>query len=227
MTFVLIHGAGSDGWYWHLVEERLRSRGHETEAPDLPVGDESAGLAEYAQTVVTAAAGRPGVVLVAQSLGGFTAPLVAERLDARLLVMLNAMTPFPGESPGEWWASTEWAGTIPETDEQIADVFLHDVPQEVAAESARHAVSQSGGPFGKPWPLKEWPDVSTRFLAGRDDRFFPLGFQQRVARERLGTGVDDVPGGHLVALSRPDELTDRLESYARAADEAPRLRFRR
>jgi hypothetical protein len=50
-------------------------------------------------------------------------------------------------------------------------------------------------------------------VAGRDDRLFPLEFQRRVARERLGTDVDVVPGGHLVALSRPAELTERLSQY--------------
>jgi len=25
-TFVLIHGAGDVGWYWHLVEAELRAR---------------------------------------------------------------------------------------------------------------------------------------------------------------------------------------------------------
>ena len=33
------------------------------------------------------------------------------------------------------------------------------------------------------------------------------------AGERLGTEVDSVPGGHLVALSRPAELTDQLTRY--------------
>jgi pimeloyl-ACP methyl ester carboxylesterase len=50
-------------------------------------------------------------------------------------------------------------------------------------------------------------------ITGRDDRFFPLEFQQRVARERLGLEPDIVPGGHLVALSHPIELVDRIESY--------------
>ena len=29
-TFVLIHGAGDVGWYWHLVEGELRDDGHDT-----------------------------------------------------------------------------------------------------------------------------------------------------------------------------------------------------
>lgn len=225
-TFVMIHGAGSDGWYWHRVEPLLRRRGHDVVAPDLPVGDDRAGLAEYARVVCDAAAGKGDVVLVAQSLAGFTAPLVVDTLGARLLVMVNAMTPYPGESPGEWWANTGWDGTIPETDEAVRAVFLHDLPDDVAAESALHAVPQSGTPFEKPWPLQEWPDVPTSLLAGRDDRFFPLDFQRRVARERLDVGVDAIEGGHLVALARPAEMVDRLVSYAAAPQAAPRPRFR-
>ena len=67
--------------------------------------------------------------------------------------------------------------------------------------------------YGPTAPLDRWPDVPTRVLTGRDDRFFPLEFQRRVAAERLGLAVDEVPGGHLVALSRPAELADRLVAY--------------
>src|SRR5215472_7162847 len=84
-VFVLIHGAADVGWYWHLVERELRARGHETTAPDLPCEDDAAGLAEYADTVARAAGRLRGsdLVVVAQSFGGFTAPLVAARLRAR------------------------------------------------------------------------------------------------------------------------------------------------
>ena len=51
-TFVLIHGSGDVGWYWHLVEAELRSGGHDTVAPDLPCDDDSAGLSEYVDAVV-------------------------------------------------------------------------------------------------------------------------------------------------------------------------------
>jgi len=77
-TFALIHGGGDVGWYWHLVEQELRQRGHEPVAPDLPCDDDSAGLPEYADTIVEAIGERGDVVVVAQSLGGFTAPLVAD-----------------------------------------------------------------------------------------------------------------------------------------------------
>ena len=60
--------------------------------------------------------------------------------------------------------------------------FLHDVPPEVVAHAGEHVKVQSGTPFEKPWPLEAWPDVPTRFLLCRDDRFFPAEFMRRVVR---------------------------------------------
>jgi pimeloyl-ACP methyl ester carboxylesterase len=98
----------------------------------------------------------------------------------------------------------------------LTAAFFHDVPAEVAAAAEGQPFAQSDRPFADPWPLRRWPDVPTRVVAGRDDRFFPADFQRTVAAERLGLAVDEVPGGHLVALSRPVELADRLEAYLRS-----------
>jgi hypothetical protein len=46
--------------------------------------------------------------------------------------------------------------------------------------------------------------------------FFPIEFQRRVARERVGKDVQQVPGGHLVALSNAEGLTERFLAYAEA-----------
>nr|WP_272897022.1 alpha/beta hydrolase [Mycolicibacterium tusciae] len=93
--------------------------------------------------------------------------------------------------------------------------FFHDVPAAVRDEAMRQpAPQQSDTPFDKPWPLDHWPDVPTRVIAGSDDRLFPLEFQRRVVRERLGLEVDVMPGGHLMALSRPQELADLLVEFA-------------
>src|SRR4051794_5887276 len=106
-TFVLIPGAGGEAWYWHLVVPRLQRRGHEAIAVDLPAADDAAGLPEYAQAVVAAIADRAPerVILVAQSLAGFTAPLVCARLRIGSLVFVNAMIPRPHETPGQWFAN--------------------------------------------------------------------------------------------------------------------------
>jgi hypothetical protein len=40
-TYVRIHGAGDAGWYWHLVERELRTRGHGVVVMDLPADDDA------------------------------------------------------------------------------------------------------------------------------------------------------------------------------------------
>ena len=211
-TFVLIPGAGGAAWYWHRVVAELARRDRDAIAVELPAGDDNAGLAEYTDAVVEAIGDRRPVVLVAQSMGGFTAPLVCERVPVELLILVNAMVPRPGETFNEWWASTGWEDEVGEID--MDEAFFHDVPDDVKAFAMQEEPPQSGTPLAEPWPLAAWPDVPTRFVQGRDDRLFPLSFQRRVARERLGIEVDEVPGGHLVALSRPVELVDRLLALA-------------
>ena len=223
-TYVLIHGAGSDSWYWHLVVPELRDGGHDVVAVDLPSDDDSAGLAEYTDTVVDAIGDRTGLIVVAQSMAGFTAPLVCDRVPVSLMVLVAAMVPLPGESPGDWWANTgheqarreqaERDGRPTDGEFDVVAEFFHDVAPHVVAEAlARGERKQSGTPFEKPWPLETWPDVPTRFLLCRDDRFFPADFMRRVVRERLGITPDEMDGGHLPALSRPRELAERLEAY--------------
>lgn len=212
-TFVLVPGAGGSAAYWHRLVPELESRGHPALAVDLPAADPGAGLTAYADAVVDAVRDALGtrpepVVVVGQSMGGLTAPLVCDRLPVRLLVLLNAMVPRPGETGGEWWAATGHADPG-----DLDAAFFADVPDDVAAAVRAAPSDQSGRPFEDPWPRAGWPDVPTRVLAGRDDRFFPLAFQRRIAGERLGLPVDEVPGGHLVALSRPAELAQRLVAY--------------
>jgi pimeloyl-ACP methyl ester carboxylesterase len=209
-SFVLVPGAGGQAWYWHRLVPQLQGRGYLCVAVDLPAASDDAGLEAYTDVILGAAAEHDDVVLVAQSMGGLVAPLVCARRPVRLLVLLNAMIPAPGETGGAWWTTTGQADWQ-EGPSDLRELFFHDVPSDVVAEAfARGEPAQSSRPFEDPWPLVSWPDVPTRVLAGRNDRLFPLEFQRRVARERLGLEVEEVPGGHLVALSRPAELADAL-----------------
>jgi pimeloyl-ACP methyl ester carboxylesterase len=219
-TFVFIHGAGDVGWYWHLVETELRARGHDTVAPDLPCDDDSAGLSEYADTLCDAIGDRTNLVVVGQSLGGFTAPLVCDRVAVEMLVLVAPMIPAPGESPADYWANTRYADEAREEHDGVIALFYQDVPPELSSEALKRTRTQSEARMGEPSPLRAWPEVPTRILICREDRLFPVGFLRRVARERLGTVPDEMEGGHTPALSRPRELADRLEAYA-AESRAP------
>jgi pimeloyl-ACP methyl ester carboxylesterase len=222
-TYVLVPGAGGMATYWDLVRRELDARGLANVAVDLPGDDPGKGLPDYVDAIVAAAAGLDDIVLVAQSLGGFSASWAADRLPASGIVLLNAMIPLPGETAGEWWDATGSSkarrdhdireGRDPDAHFDLETYFLHDVPADALAAMGDER-DQTDTVFVAAWGLEAWPDVPTTVLAAQDDRFFPFTFQQRVARERLGVEVVDVPGGHLAALSHPVEIADAIVTAA-------------
>jgi pimeloyl-ACP methyl ester carboxylesterase len=220
--FVFIPGAGGVAWYWHRVVPLLEAAHHDAVAVDLPGDDERAGLGAYAERVVAAIGAKSrGVVLVAQSLGGFTAPIVCSRASVEQLVFVNAMIPMPGETAGDWWGNTgseaarteaaRRAGYSAEFD--LTTYFLHDVPPDVVAQGKGQQRAEAKIVFTEPCRFDAWPELPMHVIAGKDDRFFPLEFQRRLALERLGLPLDELPGGHLIALSNPSALVDKLLGY--------------
>lgn len=221
-TFVLIHGAGDVGWYWHLVEDQLHRRGHHVVAPDLPCDDDAAGLLDYADAVVDAIGGRRDLLVVGQSYGGFTAPLVADRLPVMALALVTGMIPAPGERPADWWENTGYAQALQEQARRDGGLtgsddpfvaFYHDVSRGIAQEALSKERSESETAYNTPWPLDTWPAVPTNFVLCTEDRFFPAGFMRRVVAERLGVIPDEIAAGHCVALSRPYDLANLLDGY--------------
>lgn len=215
-TFLLVPGAGCDPSYWNPVVAELAERGHRGIAVDLPCDDDSADLPAYAEAVAAQHhddGTRP--VVVAHSLGGFTGPLACPLVDAQALIYVSGMIPRPGEPPGDWWEATGCAAA----QRRMADMDGYDVddmdalfyngvnPGVVAGVVER---DQSDTPMLAPWPADALPDLPTRFVLLRDDRFFPEGFMRTVVAERLGVEPVVAPGGHMAMLSHPRELIERL-----------------
>ena len=175
-------------------------------------------LGTYADAVVGAIEARTELVVVGQSFGAFTAPLVCDHLPARLLVFVAGMVPSPGERPDDWWSETGYDREPREQGLDDVAMYYHDVPPELASEAMRRARDHPSLAAGRePWPLGAMPDVPTRSLLCRNDRLFPADFMRRISRERLGIEADEIEGGHCVALSRPLELADWLERLLDAA----------
>jgi pimeloyl-ACP methyl ester carboxylesterase len=220
-SFVLLPGAGGMAWYWHRVSLLLKQAHQEPIAIDLPSDDASARLSDYADAAVRAIGTLPNVILVAQSLAGFTAPLVCVRAPVQMLVFVNAMIPQPGETAGTWWdntgavrarvAAARRGGYSVEFDPRT--YFLHDVPDEILRTGPVPQREQAETVFEDPCQFQRWPQIPIHVIASADDRFFPLEFQREVARARLDKNVEVVPGGHLVALSHPEELVEVLLRY--------------
>ncbi len=234
-TYTLIHGGAHGGSCWYLLAAELERRGHVVVAPDLPI-DPAATLMDHAQVVIDAVGDAVGdatdTVVVAHSLGGLVGPIVAEGLDADLLVLLAAMVPRPGETCLELWEATGFAPKLEPEDapSESADpaddpvimsdaaaiaAFYHDVPPDVAARAVSELRGQSSSVFTEPWPLAEWPDVPTRYILCRADRMVSPEWARRVVQDRLGIVPDEIDGSHSPFLSRPAELADLLEQLRR------------
>lgn len=214
-TFALIHGAGSTAWDWHLVSSLLERFGHETVAVDLPTERTDARLPDYVDIVAEAIGGRDSVIVVGHSLGGFTAPLVCERVSGAGLVYLAAMIPLPGESFETWWTATG------HDRERLDDEpFFTGVPEELVREATARERDQQGAWLSEPWPGTH-PAVPTMVIAGRDDGFFSLDFMRRQARSRLAIDPVEIDGGHYAALGNPAGVADTLDTFARDIRLAP------
>jgi pimeloyl-ACP methyl ester carboxylesterase len=92
VRFALAHMSCAGAWAWGEVPERLRTAGHEVDAPDF---DLSAGAtpADHA-----AQFGGAADVVAGHSYGGLVAPIAAERLGARAIVVIDGFVVDPGES---------------------------------------------------------------------------------------------------------------------------------
>lgn len=215
-AFVLVPGAGGAAWFWHRVVPLLTAADCTAVAVDLRGEDPARGLPEYAETVRAAISGHTDVVLVGQSMGAFTVPM-AITPAVRAVVLLNGMVPVPGETPGAWWEATGQPAAMAAADQaagrtggfDVETHFLHDVPAVVIAAGADDVREPAATPFGQPCTFGGWP-VPVRSVAGRDDRFFPLEFQRRLAAERLGVELEEIAGGHLAALSQPAAVAAAL-----------------
>ncbi len=214
-TYVLIPGAGGDAWYWHLVAPLLEDAGHRALPVGLPASDPDAGLDAYVAAALDAVgavdAANGDVVVVGQSLGGFTAPMVAERLGASLLVFVAAMIPQPGETAGDWWSTSGFHDVWGDQQMDTMEHFLHDLPPAVLQDVLeRGEPDQTGRVMADPFPLAALPSIPTRGIAATNDRFFPVGFMDRLIRDRLGVEPEHVAAGHLPALANPTGLVELL-----------------
>jgi len=94
-TYVLVHGAWHGGWCWHRIVARLLRASHRVMAPDLlslgidgtPAG--SVTLRAWTdQIVALAESSSEPIVLVGHSRGGIVLSEVAERIPARIRVLV-------------------------------------------------------------------------------------------------------------------------------------------
>ena len=222
-TFCLIHGNWHDGSCWAPFGERLRARGHDVIAPDLPFDDAAATYEDRARPAVDALVEAEGpVVVVGHSVGSAEAALVAAECSPALLVYLcprfgsfaappdapavfRAGFPFP---PKDAEGRLVW-----EPEAAIAAMY-----PRLAADDARRLAGRlrpGAVPVGD-YPLAEHPDVPTALIYANDDEFFNPEWEQFVAHELLGIEPIEIPGGHFPMVEDPDALANLTDRVLRA-----------
>ena len=230
---MLVHGAWHGAWCWSRLSPELVDRGHRVVALDLPSDDPTATFETYADVVAARidAEGASDAVLVGHSLAGHTIPLVAARRQVRRLVYLCALVPTPGASMADQLGSEPEMldfgyaaglgapapdGGVAWADRELARTFLYDDCDPVDAEQALdHLRPQAQLPYLHRFPLESFPDVPATYIVASEDRLVQPEWSRRVARDRLGADLIEIPGSHSPFLARPSDLADVLTEISR------------
>jgi len=226
-TFALVHGGWHGAWCWAKLTPELVALGHRVITMDLPIDESSASFDDYADTVCAALANDTDddLVLVGHSLAGQTVPLVAARRPMRRLVYLCAMPPVPGKPFKQQMAEesgmlnpdyTAGLGKHGEgrrswIDKELAHFHLFgDCDERTASAAFTRLRPQALAPYALPCSLTALPDVDTTYLLCEEDRMVNPDWSRKIARERLGADLIEMPGSHSPFLSRPRELAEVL-----------------
>lgn len=224
--FALVHGGAHGGWCWELVVPELEARGHRAVTPDLPFAEDD-GAARWAEVVIDAiddvAPGDDDVVVVGHSLSGLALPVIASWRPVRRMVFLGAMVPVPGRVYADYLSEEPGAiavdvSPLPGDEEEggvlpwrvVRESFYGDCPEEVARSAWRRLRPQGTKVFTEPCPISDWPDVPSTLIIMTEDRCCGQEWSRRVAKERIGADLIELPGSHSPFYSRPGLLADTL-----------------
>lgn len=228
--FMLVHGAWHGAWCWSRLTPELVDRGHRVLTVDLPSDDPAATFETYAD-VVTArldAEEATDVVVVGHSLAGHTIPLVAARRPVRRLVYLCSLVPALGASFVDQLGSEPEMldfsglgdpapdGSLAWTDREFARTFLYaDCDPDVAEQAIDRLRPQAAAPALNAFSLRAFPDVPATYIVASEDRLVQPKWSRRMARDRLGADLVEIPGSHSPFLSRASDLAAVLAEISR------------
>jgi pimeloyl-ACP methyl ester carboxylesterase len=230
MHLVLIHGAYFGAWVWERVVPELERLDHRATAIDLPINQRGVGAATYARAVVAGMDWDEPAVVVAHSMAGLVAPLVAAERPVRRMIFLAAFLPAPGMSANEQRAAERMEPPVTPTTSQWTDLggdlwgigpdtarelFMDDAPADVVAAAVARLRPQCYEVMAEVTPLQAWPAVPSSYVVCRDDRAIDPEWGRRASRDRLGVEAVEIPGAHSPMLTRPAELASLLDGLAR------------
>jgi pimeloyl-ACP methyl ester carboxylesterase len=222
---VLVHGAWGSASSWYGVTKRLQANGFHVRAPQFPlssVDDDVARLRQVLEFLDGA------TILAGHCYGGqIITALGQNAMSVAGLVYVAAYGPDEGESLGailaqrppppalaHLFVDARGSCWIPEDD--YVDHLAADVDPVCARVmyAAQQALPSSLVVDHMGYPA--WRSLPSWYLVAQDDAAIPADAQRRFA-ERMGATTVEVPSGHLVTVSHPQEVTDLIEQAADAA----------
>jgi pimeloyl-ACP methyl ester carboxylesterase len=215
-AFALVHGGWHGGWCWRPLQAELAARGHSTVAPDLPITDPAAAAVAYADAVLAALPAEP-VVLVAHSLAGLIASLVAAAAPVRRVVYLAAMLPEPGRSVDDRARAGQRMtrrgigraqtvnddGSTSFRPDGAVELLYPDSPPERAAWAVARLRRQHWRITAEPSPVPAQVAAPTTYVLCTDDRIIDVDWARAAVPDLV-----ELPGDHCPFLARPAELAD-------------------
>jgi pimeloyl-ACP methyl ester carboxylesterase len=224
-NIVLVHGAWADGSCWSAVIERLQAQGHTVTAPQFPMGALADDVARLRQVL-----GRQDgpTVVVGHSYGGqIMTALGTDAPNVTGLVYVAAFGLDEGESIGALLAQGPPTPAIAhlDIDEQgyawlPEDDFVAHFAGDVDPVKAKvmHAVQQplAGSALEETMGAPAWKSLPSWYLVAANDEAIPPDAERQFAARMEATTVE-VPSSHVAMVSRPDDVTELIQSAARTA----------
>ena len=221
-SFLLLHGGQHGAWCWEFVRSTLEERGHEVLAPELPGRDGSWATFEDLYGGARAALEDAGAdpIVVAHSMGGATAALVASRHPDRVggVVFAAAVVPDPGRSIltdayGELGGRLR-AGlaSLPPSRPLARRFFGTGLSREQTDWILSRLNRERNRDWMKPFPQYSLDRVPCSYVLTSRDRLLSPRIQLRYAGRLPGGRTTVILGGHSIYLEHAARLATIAES---------------
>ena len=223
-NIVLVHGAWADGSCWSAVIERLQADGYNVTAPQFPESSLAADVARLRQ-VLRRQYGP--TIVVGHSYGGqIITALGTDAPNVAGLVYIAAFALNEGESIGAMLGQGSPTPALAHLDidaqgfawlpeEDFVKHFAADVDPVRAGVMCAVQQPVAAAAFQDVMGVPAWKSLPTWYLVATADEAIPPDAERQFA-DRMGATMIEVPSSHVAMVSHPDEVTQLIETAAKA-----------
>jgi pimeloyl-ACP methyl ester carboxylesterase len=223
-NIVLVHGAWADGSCWSGVIERLQSDGYHVTAPQFPESSLAADVARLREVLHR----QDGpTIVVGHSYGGqIITALGTDTPNVAGLVYIAAFGLDEGESIGAMLGQGPPTPALAHLDidaqgfawlpeEDFVKHFAADVDPVMARVMCAVQQPVAAAAFQDVMGAPAWRSLPSWYMVATADEAIPPDAERQFAG-RMGATTVEVPSSHVAMVSHPDEVTQLIETAAKA-----------